>query len=95
MAYDREGADATYEWSETTPAVAVVETVAAAVGEDPLGVEPLFEAVDPEALNAVVRSADSVVSFRFAGCRVTVEAAGCVSVEPPSESAEGADGPSR
>ena len=79
------GEERTYRWSETTPSTAVVETVAAVLDREPTAFDPLFEAVDPEALDAVTLSADGLVSFRYAGCLVTVATTGTVTVEPESD----------
>ncbi len=73
-----------YEWSATHPSTAVVESVAAAVGRDPAAIGPLYESVDPDALDALVLS-DGVagavtVSVTLAGCRVTVRGSGEVVV---------------
>lgn len=76
-----------YDWSSTPPSVAVAETVAVAVDREPTAIEPLYESVDPDALDALVRSneepsaADTVaVSFDVAGRRVTVHGTGEVVV---------------
>jgi hypothetical protein len=75
-----------YEWSSTYPSTAVVESVAAAIGRDPAAIGPLYESVDPDALDALVLSdgvADAgavVVSVTLAGCRVTVRGSGEVVV---------------
>lgn len=55
---------------------AVVRAVAAETGRDPLELRPLYEVVDPDALNSLVSSAESAaaptVEFRYAGCTVSV-----------------------
>ena len=92
----REGTDvangpvrAQYEWSSTPPSIAVIETVAIAVDREPTSIEPLYESVDPDALDALVQSngaptdSDSVtVSFRFAEQQVTVHGTGEIVVRP-------------
>lgn len=61
--------------------VALVEAVAAHAGTDPLELPRLFDVIDPEALHALVASmADGEVSFAFAGCSVTVDSSGTISV---------------
>ena len=69
-AFDREPA------SET-----VVSAVADATARDVLSLPPLYESIDPDALDAVVATSDAVVSFRFADHAITVES-GTVHVEP-------------
>lgn len=74
-----------YEWSETSPSVAVAETVALAADTDPTAIEPLFEELDPGALDAVVCSegaAEPTVSFRINEFTVTVTSDGEVVVRP-------------
>lgn len=74
-----------FDWSSTTPAEAVVQTVAVAADRDPAALEPLYDAVDPDALNALVRGdgklTDSVtVTFVYADRQVTVHGTGEVVV---------------
>lgn len=67
------------ESARTEPSVRVVEAVAAATGADPLEMAPLYDAVDPDALNAILESdAGSRVAFEYAGCDVVVSAEGVV-----------------
>jgi len=73
-----------YDWSSTSPSTAIVEAVSAAVNREPTAVGPLYEAVDSDALDALVSTSgdgDSVaVSFVFAGCHVTVRGDGSIIV---------------
>jgi hypothetical protein len=67
--YDRDPAD---PCSDT-----VVSAVAASLGCSPLDLDPLFDRLDPEALDALVGRANAaantpVVTFEFAGCAVAV-----------------------
>ena len=78
---------AQYEWSSTLPSTAVVETVAVAINREPTATEPLYESVDPDALDALMQSdsvqtaAESVtISFVFADQEVTVHSTGEVVV---------------
>lgn len=86
-----EGATArrTFDWTETDPSTAVVEVVSTALGVEPTDVEPLYTAVDPEALDRLFREPGGdrdisavVVSFTFADRHVTVEGTGAVVAEP-------------
>lgn len=87
---DRDGAvRASYEWSSTPPLIAVVETVSAAVDRDVMETEPLYESVDPDALESLVRrtgaDGDGVglsISFAYSGHQVTVHGNGDVVVRP-------------
>jgi hypothetical protein len=78
------GATSSTEVSEPLSRL-VVETVAGAEGVDPLelGV-PLYEAVDPDALDALFRSNDSVegvIEFTYYGYEVRVSSSGHVSLD--------------
>lgn len=80
---------AEYDWSLLAPSTAVIETVAIATNREPTGLDSLFETVDPEALDALVRSSgphtterDVTVRFGFAGHDVTVQNNGMVVIEP-------------
>lgn len=73
----------------------VVTAVARAKGVDVLDLDPLYDAVDPDALNRLFdadgpdRSNALELSFSMAGCDVLVRGEGEVVVTPP----EPADGP--
>lgn len=71
---------------ETTDAsIAVIGALAELTATDPTDFEPLYEAVDTDALNAIIRSpgttSDTEVSFAFAGQDVTVDSGGTVAVD--------------
>lgn len=81
-------ARARYEWSSIDPSTAVIETVASALGRDPTTIEPLYDSLDPDALNALLRSNASsadgglTLSFPFADRWVTVHSGGEIVVRP-------------
>lgn len=81
-----------YDWSSTEPSTAVVEVVATAANCAPTDTEPLYDAIDPDALDALIGSAetrptDLTVEFAFAGYNVTVSSDDSVLVRPrPSSS---------
>jgi hypothetical protein len=82
-----------YEWSSTPPSTGAVEAIAAATGDAPTAFAPLYESLDPDALDELVRSAAErsgedalVVSFTHAGCEVTVRSDGSVLARPAEES---------
>lgn len=65
------------------PSTAVVKTVAAAEEwEDPATLtEPLYETIDPDALDALVESIGTGwITFTYLGYEVTVDADGSVSL---------------
>lgn len=87
---DTRGAiQAEFDWSEVSPSTAVVETVAIAVDSEPTVLEPLYETVDPDALDTLIRSLetnstdeDATVTFALDGHEVTVRRDGTVGVRP-------------
>jgi hypothetical protein len=67
------------EIRDESPSMAVVSAVAAATNTDPTEIEPLYESIDPDALDYLVRGGsrsrrgfDGCVSFTVAGCSVVV-----------------------
>lgn len=83
-----------YDWSSTKPSTGVVEAVATTRGDDPTTLDPLYDAVDPDALDAFFRSngddsgtGATMVSFLYAGHDVTVYSDGPVVVQPTGEMA--------
>ncbi|MFD1514077.1 HalOD1 output domain-containing protein [Halomarina rubra] len=66
----------------------VVLTVSEAVGVDPLEMEPMYEVVDPDALNRLIQapgipaSPNTTIRFSMAGCDVVVYSDGEVIARP-------------
>lgn len=65
----------------------VISAVAAARGADPLDLDPLNEAIDPDALDALYRrdgreraSTPDRLEFTYSGCGVVVDEGGSVTV---------------
>lgn len=61
----------------------VVQKVASQEEVPPTDLPSLYHTIDPDALNAMIRSMsddDGVVKFQYAGCFVTVNGDGIVSV---------------
>lgn len=78
-----------YDWTSIAPSTAVMETVAAATGCEATAFGPLYETIDTDALDAVVRSMQfqtsddqASVSFGFDGIHVSVHGRGLVVVQP-------------
>lgn len=76
-----------YEWNSINPTNGVVEAVATATGKGVTGLTPLYQEVDPDALNALVSKLPTdgeliTVSFTYAGQKVTVNNEGVVIVAP-------------
>ena len=79
---------AEYDWSTTPPSTAVIETVAVATNRESTDIGPLYEHVDPDALDSFIfpdgaaKDHDSrLVSFEFGGKHVTVRATGEVTIQ--------------
>lgn len=72
--------------SDAVPSICVIETVADALETDPRELGPLYEAIDPDALDRLFESprqfASGCVTFTFEGCEVTVDANGWIAVSP-------------
>jgi hypothetical protein len=76
-----------YDWAETAPSTAVVETVAEATGEPITEIGPLYDSIDPDALDTLFQPHgtspqcnDGYVSFEFADHTVAVHANGSVTL---------------
>lgn len=80
----------------STPSKTVSETVVFAVaeltGSDPASLDPLYNTVDPDALNALFEESQfgldrspSRVSFTYCGCDVVVSADGSVHASKSGE----------
>lgn len=80
--------------ADESVSAAVIRAVSAVEGRDPSSIRPLFEVVDPDALDALFAPrgdgtprAGGRVSFVYGDSRVTVDNAEYVTVEPRSASA--------
>jgi len=74
-----------YDWTETNPSIAVIETVAVAVDREPTELELLYDFIDPDAFDILVQTSGSeavTVSFHYASQQVTVHGTGDVIVRP-------------
>ncbi|WP_126662714.1 HalOD1 output domain-containing protein [Haloterrigena salifodinae] len=74
--------------SEGQPSLAIIERVAALDGTDPLSLPPLYDAVDPDALDSLFQSSSTdgpqttgAVQFTYYGYDVRVDADGDIVVE--------------
>lgn len=67
--------------------IAVIEAVEAATGTDALDLPPLLDVIDPDALDALVRSTDQSlrVEFEYSGRTVVVGGDGRISVTGSDE----------
>lgn len=68
-----------------SPSEQVVETVAAHAGTRPMDLPPLFDAIDPDALDTVVEGMAEVnLTFEYAGFSVRIDSGGRVEVDDPT-----------
>ena len=75
----------------------VVTAVADAKGVDPLDLDPLYDSIDPDALDSLFGHAGAGVSirklsFEMADCEVLVRGSGEVVVTPMTEAGDRVDG---
>lgn len=77
------------DWSSQSPSMAVIETVAIAANAEPTTIEPLYDSVDLDALDALVqlngrdsKKSDVTVTFTHGGHEVHVRSEGVVIVCP-------------
>lgn len=80
---------AEFDWGKIAPSTAIVETLAVAMDREPTAIQPLYHAVDPDALDAFLRTdgkrtddAATVVSFPMASYEVVARATGVVVIRP-------------
>lgn len=70
----------------------VITAVAAATDADPLEMDPLYETIDPDALDRLCRPSDASptlqLQFSMAGCEIEVRGDGTVTVTPPEATQE-------
>lgn len=67
-----------------SPSLHVVAAIADATGHDPATMAPLYEAIDPDALDALFRggaAVDGRIEFTYYGYEVSVTASGHVTLE--------------
>lgn len=78
------------EQTENPVSQRIVQAAATITDVDPLELPPLFEAVDPDALDALVSSSAAsgtgpLVEFRYEGYVVTVAQGGEVALSKPGD----------
>ena len=71
---------------DTPLSICVVEAVVEALETDPKELQPLYEAIDPDALDQLFESPHQLqrgcIMFRYEGCNVTVDAGEFITVSP-------------
>lgn len=81
----------TYFDSSTSPSETVVTAIAALTGRCPHELPPLWNSIDPDALDDLFQRsmgvpAEGHLTFRYANHRVTVRPTGLVTIDPASDS---------
>ena len=63
---------------------ALVDALASAAGVDPMSIEPIYETLDPDALDALFRPGSGEMTLRFEhdGFHVEVDGGGTIHVTP-------------
>lgn len=80
-----------YDWSETAPSTAVIETIAVATNTVPTEADPLYDVIEPDALDDLFDPAwgpttpELDVSFHYQDLEVSVSATGTVTVQPAGD----------
>ncbi|SMO53748.1 HalOD1 output domain-containing protein [Halorubrum cibi] len=77
---------ATYNWTSMEPSTGIIETVADAANRESLGLSPLYDSIDPDALDSLFRLSDEAVSvsFTYEGFEITADSDGEVVLRPSS-----------
>ena len=73
-----------FDFSETSPSDAVVRAISVLTDTEPTTLEPLYETVDPEALDTLIRNGDASteLTIRYLEYRVVVRGDETVEVYP-------------
>ena len=90
VSYHQDTARAQFDHETTAPSTVVIATLAELLDADPIELDPLYNSVDPDALDAFVRGrkgteGDISVSFRHESHAVSVYSYGVVSISPGDE----------
>lgn len=69
------------DWNESSVSLRLVQAVATYTDTDPVELPPLYETIDPDAIETCITGMDGVdLSFEYAGVAVTVESTGEIQV---------------
>jgi hypothetical protein len=76
-----------YRWDETDPTAAIVQSVAAVTGREPTAMRPVYDVLNPDALNELLtfdgqhlRERSLRVTVTYEGCEVVLAADGRLAV---------------
>lgn len=77
-----------YDWSDVSPSTAIMESVSAVEGIDPIELEPLNTVLDPDAIDELLDSPVGTepspveVSFRYGSVDVSARRDGRIDLRP-------------
>ena len=80
-----------YDWSEVSPSTAIMESVSAIEGVDPVELDPLHRVLDPDALDELLarpvcsESAPLEISFRYGSVDVVARRDGRIDLRPDDD----------
>lgn len=86
----------TIDWSEGSPSIAIVKTLAEAVGRDPTALDPLYDTVDPTALDSLLLSNGTrsnrglIVRFVYQGLEIAIDGDGSMTIRVADPAADSA-----
>lgn len=93
--------DDTFDLSADEPVcLSVVRAVATVTGRDQASLPPLYEVVEPDALDAFIEAGNATpsrpatVTFMYASCQVTVDAAGHLCINYAGADKQSTESPS-
>lgn len=72
------------DYYQDSPSLRVIDALAAVTDTDPLELPPLYEVIDPEALDALFRpdsGVEGTVQFTFGPHEITVRSDGTVAID--------------
>lgn len=79
-----------YDWTEVSPPIAVVESLAEETDKSAEQLDPLYNSLDPDALKMLLSDEkageDVRVTFTFASYGISLDGAGTVAITEPTDS---------
>lgn len=83
---------ATFDSTNLDPSIAIVQVLASIRETDPASMEPVYETIDPNALDSLIRNrhpsratGDLVIEFAYLEYSVTVKSYGVIEARPLTE----------
>lgn len=83
-----------FDWTETPASTALLEALDEQTAVDPMDSPPLYQALDPDALDALLRfgvtaDTDTRIQFEYAGLELAFSAKGTIRYRPVPRSSDG------